>query len=103
MKVSYVIPFENFDKQKNCELEKMYVHPDFQGSGIGKIALNQLIELLGNREMKIFYLCVLNTNHNGIKFYKTMGFKFHRKLRLNYTYFKEELKGLVGMYLKLSV
>jgi ribosomal protein S18 acetylase RimI-like enzyme len=51
---------------------------------------------------QILFLCVIDTNLNAIAFYEKLGFKFHSKTRLEDSYFKEELKGMNRMYLKLT-
>ena len=87
--------------EDNCELEKMYILPEYTKLGIGKAALGAVIEKIQKRGKKYLFLCVIDTNINAIAFYEKSGFKFHSKTRLEDPYFKEELKGMNRMYLKL--
>lgn len=102
LKINKEAEFGGFEKETTCELEKMYVDPDYKGMGIGKIALQKVMDILLQQKKQIFFLGVLDRNENAILFYEKLGFKFHSKIRLEYYYFKEELKGLNLMYLDLN-
>ena len=86
----------------NCELEKIYILPKYSGMGIGRMAMTEIIKRIRKKGKKLFFLCVIDTNKNAIGFYKKLGFEFHSKTRLEVPFFKEELKGMVRMCLKLS-
>ncbi len=101
LKINNNAVFERFTKSETAELEKMYIFPEFKGKGIGKDALNGVIETIRRKEKKMLFLDVLDTNKDAIGFYEKVGFKFHSKKRLKYDLFKEELKGLYCMYLEL--
>ena len=88
--------------EDNCELEKMYILPEYQGLGIGKAALKVAINKIQKRGKKILFLCVIETNRNAIAFYEKLGFKFHSKTRLEDPHFKEELKGMNRLFLELD-
>ena len=87
--------------EDNCELEKMYILPEYTKLGIGKAALRAAIEEIQKRGKQHLFLCVIDTNINAIAFYEKLGFKFHSKTRLEDPYFREELKGMNRMYLEL--
>jgi len=86
----------------NCELEKIYILPQYSGMGIGKMAMTKTIEILKQKAKKILFLSVIDTNQNAIAFYENLGFEFHSKTRLEVPYFREELKGMYRMHLKLG-
>jgi ribosomal protein S18 acetylase RimI-like enzyme len=81
----------------SVELEKIYVLPECKGMGIGKLALNDIIQKTKNSGIDSVFLCVIDTNENAIAFYEKLGFKFHSKTILDIPYFKEELKGMNRM------
>ena len=81
----------------NCELDKIYILPKYSGMGIGKIVMNRIIKRVRDKGKEIFFLCVIDSNHNSIAFYKSLGFKFHSKTRLEALHFKEELRGMNRM------
>lgn len=85
----------------NCELEKIYILPKFSGMGIGKSAMTEIVKKARERNKKIMFLCVIDTNKNAMAFYKNLGFEPHSKTRLEVPYFKEELKGMERMSLSL--
>lgn len=92
----------NISETENAELEKIYVLPEYKGMGIGKWALNEIIERTGASGKKTLFLSVIDTNLNAIIFYKRLGFKFHSKTTLDVPYFKEELKGMYRMVKELN-
>ena len=56
------------------EVERIYIKPNYQKHGIGKLLLNHAIELaLLNNKQKI-WLGVWEHNENAIAFYKKLGF-----------------------------
>ena len=86
---------------EGMELEKIYILPDFKGMGLGGYALRRMLERAAEKERKIFFLCVIDTNQQAIAFYERAGFKFHSKTRLDIPFFKEELKGMNRMFIKV--
>lgn len=87
--------------EETVELEKIYVLPEYKGMGIGKVALNEIIEKIKEQGVKNLFLCVIDTNTTAIAFYEKLGFIFHSKTILNIPYFKEELKGMYRMIKQL--
>ena len=70
--------------------------------GIGKMAMTEIINRVRNHGKKVFFLCVIDTNFSAIEFYKKLGFEFHSKTRLEVPHFREELRGMHRMILKLK-
>ena len=89
-------------KSDNCELEKIYILPEFSGSGIGKSVMKELFVIAKNLGKQFLFLCVLDTNENAIAFYKKLGFQYHSSTKLEASFFKEELKGMYRMVLELE-
>lgn len=90
-----------FSPIDNCELEKIYILPAYSGIGIGKMALSKIINNVRGKGKLLLFLCVIESNTNAIGFYKKLGFKFHSKIRIDVPYFREDLKVLDRMFLKL--
>lgn len=59
----------------SIELERIYVLPDFQGQGIGKIALFKIIKLAQEKKVDFLWLGVWQENKSAITFYQKNGFK----------------------------
>ena len=93
---------DDLSELDNCELEKIYILPAYSGKGIGKLAMTETIDRLKKRGKELVFLCVIDTNESAIAFYKKLGFKFHSKTRLEIAHFKEELRGMNRMCLKLN-
>ena len=85
----------------NCEIEKIYVLPQYSGQGLGKRAMRDVYDLAKERGKAEVFLCVLDTNLNSIAFYQKSGFSFHIRTRLECPDFKEELRGMHRMCLTL--
>ncbi len=92
---------EEFSKLDNCELEKIYILPKYSGKEFGKMAMTSIIDAVREKGKKFIFLCVIDTNENAIAFYEKLGFVFHSTTRIEAPYFKEELRGMHRMVLKL--
>lgn len=70
-----VIGFENYSlvSDRKVELLAIYLHPDFQGKGIGTTLLEYAMEDL--KFLKEIYVNVEKENTIGMNFYKAKGFK----------------------------
>lgn len=100
LKVNYKTADE-LSELENCELEKIYMLPKYSGMGIGKLAMKEIIKTVKQKGKMLFFLCVIDTNENAIAFYEKLGFELHSKTRLEVPNFREELKGMYRMCLKL--
>ena len=71
--VGYIIAnLQSFwlDESNGFEIDKLYVHPDFQGMGLGCQLLAEIASLYG----KTFWLSTWVHNEKAIGFYKHLGF-----------------------------
>lgn len=57
-----------------CELERIYVSPDYQGRGIGRWMLDRVIELAGIKKKHFVWLGVWQENKDAVRFYEDYGF-----------------------------
>jgi len=87
---------------KGMEVEKIYFRLQFKGKGIGKKLMALAMQEAKGHGKETIWLGVIDTNTNAIAFYKTMGFEFHDKTVLDLPYFKEELRGMWRMKLRVS-
>ena len=85
-----------------CELEKIYLLPNFIGKGIAKQALSTVLNHAKAEGKTAIYLYVIDTNTNAIGFYRSFGFEIESKTQFNAPDFKEELRGLFKMRLALE-
>lgn len=69
--VGFVIASNEDDGRKF--INSIYIEPDFQGKGLGKTLMQQVLDWLGDDED--IYLEVLSYNQNAINFYKQFGFE----------------------------
>ena len=60
------------------KIDKLYVNPIYQRSGIATNLLNTVIE--SNKEIKFLNLQVNRNNIGALNFYKSFGFKIHKKI-----------------------
>lgn len=99
LKIKYSI---NNTLNNDSELVKIYILPECKGKGIGKLALNQIINKLCSIGKKTLILDVIDTNTNSIFFYEKMGFKKTGVTTLEEPFFRDELRGMFIMKLELS-
>ncbi|MGN6213315.1 GNAT family N-acetyltransferase [Parafilimonas sp.] len=102
MKINLSPDIDGQNNSQDIELEKIYVLPLFKGMNIGKKLLNIAFNIAEKNCKKIFWLSVIDTNEEAIAFYKKRGFRFYDKTIIDYPHFKEELKGMWRMYLRLN-
>ena len=68
---------EQFEAQ-TLELERIYVIDSFQGKGIGKQMLFQVIDIAKFKELNFLWLGVWQENKSAVRFYERYNFKiFH--------------------------
>lgn len=56
------------------ELVNLYIHPAYQGCGIGRQLLQQAIQVAATQHLTTLWLCVWQANHRAIDFYQRFGF-----------------------------
>jgi ribosomal protein S18 acetylase RimI-like enzyme len=101
LKFKLNVPLEGLQDGNGCELEKLYLHPDHSGKGIGQSVLQQVVEIVCKRKNSFLFLHVVDTNYKAIQFYENFGFKHHGKTRLDIPQFKDALRGLFRMVLEI--
>ena len=92
----------NHSAATEMEIEKLYFQQQYQGRGLGKKLMALALELGREQKKQIIWLGVIDTNERAIKFYQKFGFTFYDKITLDIPFFKEELKGMWRMIIKLS-
>ena len=102
LKLNTAVQFDNYPPTASCELEKIYLLPAWAGKGLGRSAMEATMENVKNLGKQVFFLCVIDTNHTAIAFYKRLGFSIHSRTRLDVPHFKEELKGMYRMVKELE-
>ena len=88
--------------ESGMEIEKLYFRPPYQGKGIGKQMMSIALDVGRELEKRIIWLGVIDTNVNAIEFYRKIGFELVDKTTLDIPYFKDELKGMWRMRLRLA-
>jgi diamine N-acetyltransferase len=85
------------EPEKGIELDKLYILPDYKGSGIGRQFLELAFRVARQHEKETFWLGVIDTNIPAMTFYEKAGFRKHSIMRVEYPKFKEELRGMWRM------
>ena len=60
--------------QNTVELQRLYVHLDFHGKGVGKLMVNRLEHMAKEQGFQYMWLGVWEENRIGIKVYEKLGF-----------------------------
>jgi len=67
--------FDCSTHQQCCELQKMYLYPEFRGKGWGKSLIEALLAEAGSMGYQHCYLESLSTMTSALKLYQEQGFK----------------------------
>lgn len=102
IKLHFEKSLSGFENYPSCDLEKMYLHPEFRNRGIGKQVLRKIKNICLKRQLEILYLCVHDSNTDAIAFYRKCGFLFYKKSQFPYKELAENKRGLDFMFLKLA-
>ena len=70
---------ENIESIGQAELQKIYVLPGHQGSGIGKLLMDSVIQHGRSLQQDYIWLDVHISNNRAIAFYEIYGFAKHAK------------------------
>lgn len=75
------------DLPKNCgELHQMYLSPDVQGQGMGRVLYEQVMVDMRSMGHEGFTLCTYQENERAIGFYKAMGAQWLKDDTLHLTF-----------------
>lgn len=64
-----------YQEKAGMELERIYVLPAYQGKGLGKLALEKVIDIASAKGKSYVWLGVWDQNTGAIDFYKRHGFE----------------------------
>ena len=93
---------ELFSELENCELEKIYILPEYSGKGLGRLAFSEIIKQTKKNGKKLVFLSVISSNKNAIGFYEKIGFEFDSKTQIDEPNFKEGLRDMDRMKIYLD-
>ena len=65
----------DFQTDDTLELERIYILPNLQGNGYGKIILDETIRIAKTKDKSKVWLGVWENNPNAVRFYEKNGFK----------------------------
>lgn len=77
------------------ELERIYLEKRVTGRGVGKAAMQFVIEQARQAEKQLIWLKSMDTSHDALAFYSKMGFEPCGTDRLSFDVMKENLRGMV--------
>jgi len=69
------IAYHPMENEKNCELKRLYVKPEYRGLKIGKILIKKAIEEAKNYGYEKIYLDTLSTLESACRLYEKFGFE----------------------------
>lgn len=74
IKIKFNAKHPEIEYESSIEIERFYILREFQRKGIGRKAMNYIIDLAKAHDYETLWLGVWEHNHNAIAFYETMGF-----------------------------
>ena len=66
------------ENETNMELNQIFIHPKYQGKGIGSKIINDLMKICKNKNKSII-LEVLKSNYKAKKLYLKLGFNIYKE------------------------
>ncbi|SKA79255.1 Predicted acetyltransferase [Caloramator quimbayensis] len=78
-----------FGGQDVAWLEDLFILEQYRGSGIGKIAMQKLDELMAEKKVVAMFVDVIPRNTSAIKFYRECGFDHLNQIQLRKNYDKK--------------
>jgi GNAT superfamily N-acetyltransferase len=88
-------------KEECLELERIYMLECVSGKGVGREAMNFVLNAAKERNRKVVWLKAMDSSL-AVKFYKKMGFEITGSLVLDFPYMKDELRNLLVMKKQLK-
>jgi diamine N-acetyltransferase len=79
------------------EIERIYLSNKTTGKGIGRKLMEFAINMAQNQQKDYVWLKAMDTSHDAIRFYRSLGFEICGTSRLEYELLKSELRGMVTM------
>ena len=71
------------ENETDIDLIQIFIHPEYQGKGIGSKIINNLI-IIGKDKNKEIILDVLKSNYKAKKLYLKLGFKIYNETETEY-------------------
>jgi len=90
----------NFSEALALELERIYLIKDYSGKGLGKKAIQFVIDFARTKGKQIIWLKAMQSSM-AVEFYKKHGFIIVGETTLNYPEIKSEFQKMFIMYLNL--
>lgn len=72
--IGFVSIEENFNSENQVMIHKLYILPDWQGKGLGKIIIDFVTSFTSGSGHDVLRLKVFHLNQKAIEFYEHMGF-----------------------------
>lgn len=79
------------------EIERIYLTKEVTGKGIGRKLMEFAIEMAVQQNKDYAWLKAMDSSHDAIKFYQSLGFQICGTARLDFEQMKSEFLGMVAM------
>ena len=89
---------KGFEEKKAIKLQRLYLHQNVQGKGIGKKLMRYLIEKSTNEGFDILWLDAMNSHTQAFNFYKNQGFKYHSHIFLPFELMHDQHRKMSQIY-----
>ncbi|GGD66562.1 spermidine/spermine N(1)-acetyltransferase [Emticicia aquatilis] len=79
------------------EVERIYLTNEATGKGVGRKLMEFAIEMAQQQNKDYVWLKAMDSSHNAIRFYESLGFEICGTSRLDFEQMKTEYLGMVAM------
>jgi GNAT superfamily N-acetyltransferase len=90
-----------YPKEDCLELERIYLLEKVSGKGIGKVAMDFVVNMGRERKRKVVWLKAMDSSL-AVKFYRRMGFQVKDAIILDFLHMKDEFRCLLVMQHRVS-
>ena len=87
--------------QNQLKLHRIYLHPKFQGNGIGKTLLAWLDAKAIQKGSEIIWLDAMDAQSKAFQFYKKLGYNYHSHVFLTFDFLHVAVRKMSQIYKKL--
>jgi GNAT superfamily N-acetyltransferase len=85
-------------KENQLKLHRIYLHPKFQGNGIGKTLLAWLDAKAIQKGSKIIWLDAIDAQSKTFQFYKKLGYNYHSHVFLTFDFLHAAARKMSQVY-----
>jgi len=98
LRLLHNVTLKDFENKKATKLHRIYLDPKIHGKGIGKLLMDWSMQEAIKNNSQIFWLEVMDTQEQALKFYKKLGYQISGDFKLEFELMHKHLRGMYRMF-----